>query len=179
MIDYLKKRILNTYLDLRLKRFKDEQTYNFPQRMQQIKNILLIVPPGQEYGEITQTFASSLYQIFKDVKVSLFERQNFRPTDGNWFGLPRETYLKNFQDEKFDLIIDLNRQPDKLCTYISILTKADLRLSISDDRRYENIYNLNFRATVTDSLQNRMENVLNYFRTFQKAGEKSNLSNSR
>ncbi|GEM_PF-1896063 len=179
MIKYLKKHLLNTYLQLRLKRFKDAQTYNFPQRMRQIRNILLIVPPGQEYGEITQSFAASLYQVFNDVKVSLFERQNFRPTDGNWFGLPKDTYLKNFQEEKFDLIVDLNRQPDKLCIYLSILTKADLRLTLSDDNRYENIYNLNFRAKVTDSLKDRLDNVLNYFKTFQKMAEVSETSDAR
>jgi len=167
LLNYMKKLILRKYMDLRLKWFKtDSSDLELPASIQKVRNILLITPEGYpELETALEEFASELYKIFKDVQVSTFERSSFRPVDGNWFGLPREDYMKNFQQAEFDLVIDLNLKPDRLCTYISALSGAPLRMNLSSGK-YDHVYNVQIRTQASGNTEYKMEKMLEYMRRF-------------
>jgi len=165
-MDKIKDRILDRYIAFRLRLFgKEENAINIPERIRRVKNILLVLPVGAEYNTSVQQFSSQLYRIFKGAQVSTFERSSFRKSDGNWFGLPKENYLKNFRDVKFDLVIDLNQPQDNLCTYICALSGAPLRLAIANGR-YDHIYNLQIRSRYKGLMEDQLRNLLNYIQTF-------------
>jgi len=166
MIEKIKNIILDRYIAFRLRVFgKEENAINIPERIRKVKSILLILPEGKEYNAPVQQFSSRLYRIFKGAQVSTFERSSFRKSDGNWFGLPKESYLKNFQDVNFDLVIDLNQPQDNLCTYICALSGAPLRLAISGGI-YDHIYNLQIRSHYKGLMEDQLKNLLNYIKTF-------------
>ena len=154
-------------MDFRLKWYKSEnQALEFPTTIQSVKKILLIAPTDhQELEAQVHDFASGLYTVFKLAQVSTFERSSFRPADGNWFGLPKEEYLDNFRQENFDLVIDLNLEQDRLCTYICALSGAGLRLNLSEGK-YDHIYNFHIRTDKTQEIETRLQKVLQYFREF-------------
>ncbi len=148
-------------MDLRLKWFKqDETSVVLPEALQKVKNILLITPADHpELEEEIHTFASGLYEIFRQVQVSTFDRSSFRPADGNWFGLPKEEYLDNFRQGKFDFVIDLNIQQDRLCTYICALSGAPLRMNLCSGE-YDHIYNFHIRTNKMQPDVRRLEKTL-------------------
>ncbi len=169
MLAALKKFILKKYMDFKLKRFKDpSEPAVFPEALRTVKQVLLITPadhPELE-GEI-QAFASGLYTIFKQVQVSTFDRSSFRPADGNWFGLPNESYLDNFRQEKFDLVIDLNIQQDRLCTYICALINAPLRMNLCSGD-YDHIYNFHIRTNKMQPDVRKLEKMLANLKKFMQ-----------
>ena len=167
MLNKLKKHVLDRYLDMRLKLFnRDEDALNFPQKIRQVQSVLLLIPEGEEYSAFMQQFTSQLYGIFKRVQISTFERSSFRKSDGNWFGLPKDSYLKNFQDAEFDLIIDLNQPQDRLCAYICALSGAPLRMTWTSGD-YDHIYNLQIRSS-QGLIEDQLKNLLNYLKSFMK-----------
>jgi len=157
-------------MDLRLKWFKGEtEPLRFLETLGKIKHILLIVPENPAKMEnAIQQFSSGLYTVFNDVQISTFERASFRPTDGNWFGLPHEDYLDNFRQEKIDLVIDLNMKTDRLCTYIAALSGARLRMNISMDK-YDHIYNFHIRTDEKLSAEIRLKRILENLKEFKTA----------
>ncbi len=167
MITYIKKLILKKYMDLRLKWFKSgENELELPASIQNVRHILLITPEDHPELELAlEQFASALYKIFDNVQVSTFERSSFRPQDGNWFGLPKEEYLENFRQEKIDLVIDLNLEPDRLCTYISALSGAPLRMNLIPGA-YEHVYNVQIRTHELGNAEYKMDKMLDYLRRF-------------
>jgi hypothetical protein len=168
VLEYIKNLILERYINFRLKLFKDkEDSLNFPQEIRNVKNILLIIPENNEYNTSIQSFISELYKLFDKAEISTFERSSFRKSDGNWFGLPRESYLKNFQDVKFDLLIDLNLPHDNLCTYICALIAPPLRMSWTSGK-FDHIYNLQIRSKYQGLIEDKLANILNYFESFRK-----------
>ena len=159
--------ILKKYMDLRLRWFKSEQDdLELPGSIQKVRHILLITPEGHPELELAlEQFASQMYKIFENVQVSTFERSSFRPQDGNWFGLPKEEYLDNFRQENFDLVIDLNLEPDRLCTYISALSGAPLRMNLVPGK-YDHVYNVQIRTTDLGNAEYKMDKLLDYLKRF-------------
>ena len=169
MIGRIKNIILKKYMDFRLKWFKaDKQPLEFSSALKLVKNILLIAPVDHaELDEDVHHFASELYKIIENVRVSTFERSTFRPDDGNWFGLPNDSYMDNFRQENFDLVIDLNVEQDRLCTYICALSGAGLRINLTSGK-YDHIYNFHIRSNESKTVSARFESILKYLRSFIK-----------
>ena len=168
MLEYFKGIILDRYISFRLKLFRDnEDSFNFPQEIRNVRNILLIIPEDNEYSTSIQSFISELYKLFDKAEISTFERSTFRKSDGNWFGLPKESYLKTFQDVNFDLVIDLNQPHDNLCTYICALIGSPLRMSWTEGQ-FDHIYNLQIRSKYKGLIEDKLANILNYFKSFRK-----------
>lgn len=167
MLHKIKKIILDKYLDMRLKMFKNaDDSLNFPEGIRQVKNILLLIPEGEEYSAFMQQFTSDLYRIFDRVQVSTFERSSFRQSDGNWFGFPKESYLNNFREANFDLVLDLNQPQDRLSAYICALSGASLRMTRTSGA-YDHIYNMQIRSN-KGLVEDQLTNVLNYLKSFIK-----------
>lgn len=153
-------------MDLRLRWFKEEDlSVELPGAVRRIKNILLISSGQKEFEEDVHNFATGLYEIFDTVQVSTFERPSFRPEDGNWFGLPLSAYLDNFRQEHFDLVLDLNPEQDRLCTYICALSGAALRMNLTSGK-YDHIYNFHIRTNAAQPMKQRLQRVLDFLKGF-------------
>ena len=169
MIEKIKNILLDRFLDIRLKLVRNNNAlFNFPEKIKTIKNVLIIKPSDSSLESHMHHFTSELYSIFGEVKVSTFERNSLRKSDKNWLGVPNEKYLKNFQDEEFDLVIDLNTKQDKICFYLCALSGAPMRMNLTSGK-YDHLYNLHIRTNQSKSLPEQLENILNYLKTFRAA----------
>lgn len=166
MLATFKRIILKKYIDIRLRWFKAYGlAVELPAAIRNIHNILIISPGEKETEDDIHYFASELYNIFDPVKVSTFKRSSFRSQDGNWFGLPGDAYLDNFRQEHFDLVVDLNPEQDRLCTYICALSGGTLRINLASGR-YDHIYNFHIRTDETHKLRQRLQRLLDSLKRF-------------
>jgi len=85
----------------------------------------------------------------------------------NWLGVPGKEYLKNIREEDFDLLIDLNDQQDRVCTYLCALSNASMRIHFSEGK-FDKIYNLQIRTDINTSLNTKIRTLLNYLIKFSK-----------
>ena len=85
----------------------------------------------------------------------------------NWLGVPGKEYLNKIREEGFDLLIDLNEQQDRICTYLSALSNASLRIHYSEGK-FDKIYNLQIRTGTTTPLTVKVQTLYNYLVKFSK-----------
>ncbi|HLG01955.1 MAG TPA: hypothetical protein VI731_00070, partial [Bacteroidia bacterium] len=60
---------------------------------------------------------------YSKVDYDLFGKSSF-----NWFGKPTDHILKNFIEEEFDILIDLNPEDDLVITYIAATSRAHFKI---------------------------------------------------
>lgn len=169
MKDKIKRLFLGKFLDIRLKFFKNNNTLcNFPEKIKSLKKVLIVMPSDEKVKMSTRYFISELHSIFQDVKVVTFMRDSLRENDVNWMGSPNDEFMKNLQNSKFDLVVDLNPKHDKTCSYLCAFCGAPLRLNLTPGK-YDHIYNLNIRTDQSKPLLDRLENILIYLKKFKTA----------
>ena len=168
MIERIKNRILQQYIDIRLKLFTpDKEAQDFPRLISGIKNVLILVPAQLAWEDDIEKFTADLYKIFPEANISTFERKSFRKSDGNWMGLPSEQYMNQFTEENFDLVIDLTPENDRLSTYICALSGAPLRMRLFEGN-FPHIYNLHIRTDPQKPLPQRLHSILEHLRVFKE-----------
>jgi len=164
----IRKVLLEKYLDFNLKSFKKSNDPGISSaNLKSIKQILVIKPINSVNEKSIQNFIAGLYAVYPDVQVSTFMRSSLRNSDTNWLGVPHEQYLKNIREIRFDLVIDLNLLHDTICSYICKLSGAPLRLNLKQGD-YDNIYNLHIKSSDSGNIDNELQNILKYLKTFAK-----------
>ncbi len=164
MINLIKKILLDKYLDWRLKRWPESNIpTHFQTLLQNLKHVLIIMPENLDLETIQPFLITPLYYLFgEELKISTFEKKNFRKEDSTWLGLPKKRYLDLFQSEKIDMIIDLSRPEDKFSTYVCALLEAPLKITL-EDRPYEQVYNMRIRTLgTTATLEHKLDTALKY-----------------
>lgn len=116
-----------------------------------------------------RSFISGLNEIFSKAKVSTFQIKDLRLHEQNWLGVPNERYLNELRAEDFDLIIDLNEEPDKICAYICALSRAPVRINLTSGK-YDHVYNLYFRSEDDKSVTDRYNLILDNLKRLKPAG---------
>ncbi|MGD9486666.1 MAG: hypothetical protein AB7W47_01465 [Calditrichaceae bacterium] len=168
MIEHVKSLILEKYLEFRFRKIKNsDELYDFPKMIQNVTHIFVILSAERDLEKENQEFLSSLYKIFSEARISTFERSSLRKEDMNRLGVPNDQYLKNIQDEKFDLVIDLNVKQDKICSYLTALSGASMRLNLTSGR-YDHIYNLHIRGGRENTPTRQFGNILTYLKSLRQ-----------
>lgn len=140
---------------------------DYSQQMNEVKKILIILPVIHENVQMENDFKINLANAFPKSSVSTFGITSLRKSDMNWLGVPGKEYLKNIQDEKFDLLIDLNEHQDRICTYLSALSNAPMRIHFSQGK-FDKIYNIQIRTDKNTPLNIKVQTLLNYLVKFSK-----------
>jgi hypothetical protein len=140
---------------------KNTQLVNFAERIKNVKKVLIILPINKREELIARTYLSKFNKLFKSSQISTLDVNSLRKTDVNWLGVPNMNYLKNIQSEDFELLIDLNGSHDYVCAYLGALTRASLRLHVSQGI-FDKIYNLQFMSQPQESMEVRYNRVLHY-----------------
>lgn len=152
--------MLNKYLNFRLNYFKsDEDLCDYPAKIGTIKKILLILPAECKDKTEYRDFINGLNKVFQKAKISTFQIKDLRLHEQNWLGVPNERYLDELRSQNFDLIIDLNIQPDKICAYICAFSEAPLRINLISGK-YDHVYNLYFSSEQEKSIDERYQLIL-------------------
>ncbi len=136
--------------------------------MSRVKKILVIRPTIIINEQAVQLFIQKLNQIFSNCQISTFEISMLRKSDVNWLGVPNNAYLNRIRDEKFDLLIDLNSELDKVCTYLGALCEASMRIHLSEGK-FDKIYNLQIRTDENAPLTTRFDTLIIYLSKLNKS----------
>jgi hypothetical protein len=162
VLKIIKNYFLGKLLEARLFFVKKYTTItNFFDQIKSVRKILIIIPLKKKDEVLAKKFLPQIYQIFDSAKVSILDLKTLRKTDTNWLGIPNSAFLNKINEEKFDLIIDLNSYHDRLCAYLSALTEAKMRLHLSEGK-FDKIYNLQFRTNSDDTTITRYSNMIHY-----------------
>ena len=142
---------------------------DFFEELKKVKKILVIMPVDNDAESVAREFLPEIQQAFGRVKLSTLDLSTMREGDTNWLGVPNQKYLSKIQDENFDLLLDLNEQQNRLCTYLGALSAAPMRLHIAEGK-FDKIYNLHFRTEEKAPLMSKYQNFLsNMIRMRQKS----------
>lgn len=153
--------MLNKYLNIRLNYLKsNEDLCDYPAKIDTIKKILLILPVECNDKTEYRDFIVRLKEIFLKVKVSTFQIKDLRLHEQNWLGIPNERFFSELRSQAFSLIIDLNLQTNKICSYICALSEAPVRINLISGK-YDHVYNLYFRSGQEKSIDDRYNLILN------------------
>jgi len=108
----------------RLKNKVETKAFDFPAVLHRPAQVLVCLPGNLRQLTIVKQFLPALSELFRPAEVTLlsmpgvkiadiFPRKGFRiltPTSDQitWSGLAKKSYLKLLQENKFDLLLDLN-----------------------------------------------------------------------
>jgi hypothetical protein len=168
LIKLIKNYLLDRLLVNRffLSKQRNEITDYFRQ-LSESKKILIILPIDIQKNNLINEFKSNLADIFPKSSISTFDITSLRKSDMNWLGVPGKEYLNRIREEAFDLLIDLNEKQDRICTYLSALSNAPMRIQFSEGK-FDKIYNLQIRTDLKASLNLKIQTLFNYLVQFSK-----------
>ena len=168
MIRFVKNYLLDKLLVNRFFLAKQQnEITDYARQLSEAKKILIILPVIHENVQVEHDFKSNLAKAFPKSSISTFGITSLRKSDMNWLGVPGKEYLKNIQDEGFDLLIDLNEYQDRICSYLSALSNAGMRIHFSQGK-FDKIYNLQIRTEINAPLQEKIQTLFNYLVKFSK-----------
>ncbi len=177
----IKNIIANFYLKLELKDFVKEKKpnkFNF----NKIETVgILFDATSPEDLELVKKYVGFLKEHRKKVKVmgffntkeipsltySKLEYDFFSSKELNWFGKPTPAFIKNFMEEEFDLLIDLNIADHFSLKYISALSKASFKVGRFSEKDTE-IYDLMIESDNTQTLKYFMKQIDIYIAMLNK-----------
>jgi hypothetical protein len=175
MLKYIKELLLSKFINLRLRLIKDtDRLCSYPEDILKIHHVLVMTPTDEDDSPQCRQFLASLYDIFRNVRVSTFQKNSLRREDVNWLGVPNKAYLSKLQEDQFDLIIDLNSEQDKINVYLAVLSGAGVRLHLAPGK-YDPYYNLQLRYSENKSKAEKYENILNYLKNLNVKEQPLNI----
>jgi RNAse (barnase) inhibitor barstar len=158
----VKNYFLEKLLDTRLHFTRGKsQITNFVKGIKSVKKVLIILPRDRAEEVQARKYLTALIQVFDKVQVSTLDVFSLRRIDVNWLGIPNDSYLNRIRSEKFDMTIDLNSHHDVLCTYLTGLIEAPVRLHLVEGK-FDKIYNLHIRSRMEAPIEKRYQNLVNY-----------------
>ena len=168
MIKLVKNYLLDRLLVNRffLAKQKNEIT-DYSRQLSEAKKILIILPVIHQNVQLINDFKSNLADAFPKSSISTFGITSLRKSDMNWLGVPNKEYLNKIREETFDLLIDLNEIQDRVCTYLSALSDATMRIHFSEGN-FDKIYNLQIRTETAAPLNVKIQTLFNYLVKFSK-----------
>ena len=170
--NFIKNFFLPKLLDARLFFIKQRgDLTDFFVEIKNVKKILVILPIDRAEEIVAREYLPGIKEVFDKAKVSTLDLSSLHRIDTNWLGVPNQKYLSKIEDEKFDLLLDLNGHHDRLCAYLCALTAAPMRMHISEGK-FDKIYNLHFRIPGGAPLGTRYQNFLTYIRRMRQKPSK-------
>ncbi len=187
MIKKIKNTIANYILKSELKSLHREiksTKFNF----NEIKTVgILFDASNSEDFDIVKRYVVFLREHLKKVKVigyfnakeipgltySKLEYDFFSNKELNWFGKPSAAIFKNFMEEKYDLLIDLNVHDHFSLKYIAAFSKASFKVGKYDENNTA-VYDMMIDADNTENIKYFLRQVDTYITMLNKV--ESNLN---
>ncbi len=181
IVSDIKSIVSNFYLKLELKDvIKEKKPIKF--NFNKISTVgILFDSTNSEDLELVKRYVAYLKEHRKKVKVmgffnvkeinqmtySKLEYDFFSTKELNWFGKPTPAHIRNFMDEEFDLLIDLNIVDHFPLRYIGALSKASFKVGKFNDKNKE-VYDLMIDADSNQTLKYFMRQVDTYIAMLNK-----------
>lgn len=125
--------------------------------------------------DLVKKYISYLKEMKKRVKaIGFYDQKNtpsmsyskleydfFSRKDLNWYNSPKSIYAKNFINEPFDILLDLNLNDSFPLNYISAMSKASFKAGKKSDRN-NSIFDLMIEADESKGLKYFLRNIDTY-----------------
>jgi hypothetical protein len=181
MLKKIKQLIGAIYIKLELKdHIREPKTIRF--NFDAIKTVgILFDATSKEDYELLKRYVIYLREHRKRVKVigffsaknipeltySKLEYDFFSKKDLNWFGKPSSVVIRNFMNEEWDLLIDLNIHDHYPLKYISTLSYANFKVGKYNEKDLE-IYDMMIDSDNTKTLKYFLRQVDIYITMMNK-----------
>lgn len=177
----IKQLIANNYLKLELKDIVREQKPNkFSFGQTKTVGIIFDATSAEDF-ELVKRYVLYLRENRKKVKVlgfypskrvpdmtySKLEYDFFSEKELNWFGKPADMIVKNFINEDYDLLLDLNISDHFPLKYISALSKASFKVGKYNEKDVD-IYDMMIDSDNTKTLKYFLRQVDIYITMMNK-----------
>ena len=146
--------------------------------IQRAEQILIYLPENLEDFGIVRLFISEIKDVFSNAKLTFIIRHNYitllnpndrkandllaiKPEHINSFGLPRNQITTTIKKIKFDVAVDFSNEFNILSSYICYLSKAPLRVCLSDPKR-DAFFNFQIEVGKDAKLENKYHKLINY-----------------
>ncbi len=115
------------YAHIQLKRLRKQmepQECSFPRDLLGTRHMLICLPPGLRELTMVKQFLPAIMILFRSAEITLLAMPGIKVTDIyprkgvilltptveqlNWAGLPKKSYIQTLQQQKFDLVLDMN-----------------------------------------------------------------------
>ncbi|MFL5762794.1 MAG: DUF6913 domain-containing protein [Bacteroidia bacterium] len=152
---------------------------------EQIKTVGIIFDAtNTDDYEIVKRYVVYLREHLKKVKVlgffstkeipaltySKLEYDFFSLKELSWLGKPNSTIIRNFIDEEYDLLIDLNIQDHFALKYIAALSKAKFKVGKFDEEGFD-IHDLMIDSDNTKTIKYFLRQIDTYITMLNKPAE--------
>jgi hypothetical protein len=124
------------------------ESISLPEDIQRVSRILVCLPPNQRVLTIIKQLLPEVTRIFSEAEIYLmaspghnvydiFPRKGFRimsPSSNHiaWTGLASKRYLEVLAEKKYDLILDLNLEPNYFVQSILLSFPKAIRIGTGD-----------------------------------------------
>lgn len=155
------RKILARFKLQQMKNRLEPVSFEFPLALKKPHKVLVCLPRGLRELTLVKQFLPTITELFRPAEVTLlsmpgikvhdiYPRKGFHilsPTTEQltWSGLPKKSYLKLLQDEKFDLVIDLNLEQSTFTSGILLSFPKALRVG-RGNHLGEPFYNLEIKT---------------------------------
>ncbi len=128
---------LKTYYKLR-KLFK--KTVDFPTPASYVKNVLIFLPQQDHLVDAAMTFVRHLRQYFKKWHFMILNVDKITTDKLNKFNLPNQSFINELELNDFQLVLNLNFEPDLRMDFLAVMLKIPYRLHVQSSKK--DIYNI-------------------------------------
>ncbi len=91
----------------------------------------------------------------------------FNLRDLNWYGGPKNDYLKEFIRKEFDILIDLTMEDVFILKYITRLSRSKLKVG-KYSKLHEKYFDLMIKVDKSASMEDLIEHILHYLLILKK-----------
>ena len=101
-----------------------------PIKISAVKNVLIILPVNMEYMDAAMLFVRKIRKVFRPWHYMILDIDKIKDEQLNRLRLPRQAFTDELKNNKFDLVLDLNFEPDLRILYLIGLLQIPLRLRL-------------------------------------------------
>lgn len=137
----------NLIAGFQLRRYRSQMepsTLNFPGDLMKPRKILICLPAGLRELTLVKSFLPTITYLFKPADITLLAMPGIKVTDIyprkgvqlltptvdqlNWSGLPKKSYVKTLQGQKYDMLLDMSMEPSEFMSAILLSFPQAIRI---------------------------------------------------
>ncbi|HEY4800242.1 MAG TPA: hypothetical protein VII99_14270 [Bacteroidia bacterium] len=183
LIDNIKNSIGNYFLSQEVKSLRRDKAFL---NLEEARSIGIVFDAtANEDFELVKKYIGYLRDMKKRVKAigffnmkvsppmaySKLEYDFFNQKDLNWHNVPNNVYVKNFIDDDYDILIDLNLKDLLALKYISALSKSKFKVGMRSGSNHS-IFDLMIDADASKGMKYFLRNIDAYLFIINKNHEK-------
>ncbi len=137
----------NVIAKFQLRRYRTQMapsSWSFPSDLMKSHKILICLPAGLRELTLVKSFLPTIMYLFKPSEITLLAMPGIKVTDIyprkgvqlltpsveqlNWSGLPKKSFVKTLQGQKFDMLLDMSIESSEFMSAILLSFPQAIRI---------------------------------------------------